>query len=247
MAATTRFDTDPSQASARKARPMLRPALMAACAIAITFAASGKVLAQDDDQTPEPSLMDKVMKGLGAEGSSINYRERSPLVIPPNTDLPPPEDGKKVAVAPNWPKDPDLTKAKEASAARKKNARASGTSAALYTNDVPLSSTELNKGMTPESKRTAVNTDAPGGDTSAPLYPDQLGYKGNLFSGWFKLPGTKDAATFTGEPERSTLADPPPGYQTPSPNYEYGVDPNTKDSTMRQTDADKRIYNGAPN
>ena len=30
-------------------------------------------------------------------------------------------------------------------------------------------------------------------------------------------------ATFTGEPSRETLTDPPPGYLTPSPDQPYGV------------------------
>jgi hypothetical protein len=32
-----------------------------------------------------------------------------------------------------------------------------------------------------------------------------------------------ESAPFTGEPTRDTLTMPPPGYQTPSPNYAYGT------------------------
>jgi hypothetical protein len=31
---------------------------------------------------------------------------------------------------------------------------------------------------------------------------------------------------FTSEPPRSSLVEPPPGYQTPSPNYAYGAGPD---------------------
>ena len=33
----------------------------------------------------------------------------------------------------------------------------------------------------------------------------------------------EEYATFTGEPPRASLTEPPPGYRTPSPNQPYGV------------------------
>jgi len=39
------------------------------------------------------------------------YRERSPLVIPPRSDLPPPAAAAEAPV-PNWPKDPDIQNAR---------------------------------------------------------------------------------------------------------------------------------------
>ena len=35
-------------------------------------------------------------------------------------------------------------------------------------------------------------------------------------------------ATFTGEPPRVNLTDPPPGYLTPSPDQPYGISPEKK-------------------
>ena len=75
--------------------------------------ASGAVRAQDgeeDDKTFEEKIIDNLMRGMGAtnmETPSIEYRERSPLVVPPKIDLPPPA-GATQANAPNWPKDPDV-------------------------------------------------------------------------------------------------------------------------------------------
>ena len=63
------------------------------------------------------------MKGIGGtnmENSSIDYRERSPLVVPPKLDLPPPASAAAEVNAPNWPKDPDEARRKAAIAARKK-------------------------------------------------------------------------------------------------------------------------------
>ena len=33
----------------------------------------------------------------------------------------------------------------------------------------------------------------------------------------------KDVGSFTGEPPRTALTEPPPGYRTPSPEQPYGV------------------------
>jgi hypothetical protein len=45
--------------------------------------------------------------------------------------------------------------------------------------------------------------------------PSQLGFLGF---------GKKtDSGSFTGEPERTLLTEPPPGYRVPSPNAPYGV------------------------
>jgi hypothetical protein len=42
---------------------------------------------------------------------------------------------------------------------------------------------------------------------------------------WFKK---EEYGTFTGEPPRASLTDPPPGYQTPSPDQPYGIPPDGK-------------------
>src|SRR5262252_4356265 len=50
--------------------------------------ATSRALAEDD----EPTFDQKIMQTLGLRGGAdIDYRERSPLVIPPKIDLPPPQ------------------------------------------------------------------------------------------------------------------------------------------------------------
>ena len=47
----------------------------------------------DDDRTFEEKIIGDIMAGIGAtnmENRGIDYRERSPLVVPPKLDLPPP-------------------------------------------------------------------------------------------------------------------------------------------------------------
>ena len=57
--------------------------------------------------------------------------------------------------------------------------------------------------------------------------PSQLGEKKSNFLSfdWLKK---EEYGTFTGEPPRVSLTDPPLGYQTPSPDQPYGITPEQK-------------------
>jgi hypothetical protein len=175
----------------------------------------------DDGKTFEQKLMDNLMSGLGGrkiDDGTINYRERSPLVVPSKIALPPPETGKK-KLAPNWPKDPDIA---ERAAAREaaKQKPISPEEARL-----PLMPSELNKKL-PRSASRSTETSTPGGNNAnSPLMmlPSELGYTGGLFSNAFGGSAKGESDKFTSEPERTDLTQPPTGYQTPSPNYAYGV------------------------
>src|SRR6266566_4262693 len=108
-------------------RPLLRAVRVSAVALGIgLIMVCGAARAQDDeeedDKTFEEKIIEGIMGGLGAtnmENKGIDYRERSPLVVPPKLDLPPPAAATEVK-APNWPKDPDEARRKAAIAARKK-------------------------------------------------------------------------------------------------------------------------------
>jgi len=174
---------------------------------------------EDDDKTFEEKVIEGIMAGIGGtnmENKGIDYRERSPLVVPPKLNLPPPQAEKAEINQPNWPKDPDAQRRKAATAARKKS-KPTPTEAAR-----PLTPDELNAGKTAASARTAP--DQPGSSSGNPmLSPSQLGYNGSLM-GIFG--GNKaESAPFAGEPTRETLTQPPSGYQTPSPNFAYGTGP----------------------
>ena len=78
----------------------------------------------EDDKTFEEKIIEGIMAGIGGtnmENRGIEYRERSPLVVPPKLDLPPPASAAAEAPAANWPKDPDAQRRKAAIAARKKD------------------------------------------------------------------------------------------------------------------------------
>ncbi|MEA2893051.1 MAG: hypothetical protein QOI05_3844 [Bradyrhizobium sp.] len=203
-----------------RSRTMMRALRLAAIVLGIGLVMSANTARAEDDEddsTFEEKIIKQIMTGLGGtnmENTGIEYRERSPLVIPPRSDLPPPAAAAEVP-APNWPKDPDVKKRKEAKEARKKD------------NKDPR---EASRVLTPSE--LAAGKTAPGGGSAGPdlpgnpgataiLSPSQLGWEGGL-KGMFG--GSKtESAPFTGEPTRDTLTMPPPGYQTPSPNYAYGT------------------------
>src|ERR1700719_4506031 len=89
--------------------------------------ASGVARAQDDedDKTFEEKVIEGIMAGIGGtnmDNRGIDYRERSPLVVPPKLDLPPPASAVEDVKVANWPKDPDERQRKAIIAAKKKNA-----------------------------------------------------------------------------------------------------------------------------
>lgn len=183
----------------------------------------GAARAQDDedDKTFEEKIIEGIMAGVGGtnmDNRGIDYRERSPLVVPPKLDLPPPESAKGEITDPNWPKDPDEARRKAAIAARKK-AHPDPIEASRI-----LTPSELNAGKTAPPTRTNNDPVQPGNSFNNPiLSPSQLGYTGS-FSGLFG--GNKaESAPFKGEPTRDSLTQPPVGYQTPSPNFAYGTGP----------------------
>jgi hypothetical protein len=177
----------------------------------------------DDDMTFEEKLIDNLMSGIGAksmEKPGIEYRERSPLVVPPKLDLPPPATSEAKA-APNWPKDPDVKRRKEAIAARQKANKAKENWQAAQ----PLSPAEMKVGQTAAPERTSNDPIQPGTNGNPSLSPAELGYAGGLWN-MMKGGNSSEAKPFTTEPPRQSLVEPPPGYQTPSPNYAYGAGPD---------------------
>jgi len=186
--------------------------------------AAGAARAQDadeDDKTFEEKVIEGIMAGIGGtnmENKGIDYRERSPLVVPPKLDLPPPAAASNEVKAPNWPKDPDEARRKAAIAARKKENKDPREAARI------LTPSELAVGKTAAPSRGSSDPIQPGNSANNPiLSPSQLGYNGG-FSGLFG--GNKaETAPFKGEPTRESLTQPPSGYQAPSPNFAYGTGP----------------------
>jgi hypothetical protein len=210
------------QGSSRALTRALRLAVVAlGIGLVMTAGAARAQNDDEDDKTFEEKVIEGIMAGIGGtnmENRGIEYRERSPLVVPPRLDLPPPVSVSGEVKDPNWPKDPDEAKRKAAIAARKK-AKPDPIEASRI-----LTPSELNAVRTAPPSRTNNDPVQPGNSSNNPiLSPSQLGYNGG-FSGLFG--GNKaETAPFKGEPTRESLTQPPAGYQTPSPNFAYGTGP----------------------
>ena len=217
----------------KQSQKLTRAAWFTAAALGIGLVmAAGPVRAADDDEddkTFEEKIIDNIMRGLGGtnmENRGIDYRERSPLVVPPRLHLPAPGQAAADPKAPNWPKDPDEQRRKAAIEARKKSNKDPREASRL------LTPSELSQGKTIAPKRGDNDPVQPGTNTNNPvLSPSQLGYTGGL--GLFG--GNKaETAPFKGEPARESLTQPPTGYQTPSPAFAYGTGP--RESLNKQYD-----------
>ncbi len=208
--------------------------------LVITAGAARAADDDEDDKTFEEKIIEGIMSGIGGtnmENRGIEYRERSPLVVPPKLDLPPPASTSSEVLAPNWPKDPDVQRNKAAAAARKKGSKPTAFEAAR-----PLTPSELNAGRVAAPARTNNDPIQPGTSANNPmLSPSQLGYTGGL-SGLFG--GNKtETAPFQGEPTRESLTQPPSGYQTPSSNFAYGTGPRESLNTRIDVMTGKEVRN----
>jgi hypothetical protein len=203
-------------------RPM-KLAQFAFGAAAVALVAFGQVSAAragDDELSSQESFSDKFWRTLGVKNPTtteyeINYSERSPLVVPPNRNLPSPVVN--ATPAPNWPKDPDVAKRR-----------------AKKDDDKPVirqydAAREADRALLPDELN---NVSRDPRTVSAPGTPEQSEPvnkpKRNLFDFSWLNPNKQEVTTFTGEPPRVSLTDPPPGYLTPSPDQPYGLLPEHK-------------------
>ena len=202
----------------------IRTATMSALLLSASLVLTAGVAHAEDDRelTFDQKIMKSLVEGIGGtnmDNRGIEYRERSPLVVPPKLDLPPPETDTQ-AMAPNWPSDPDIARAR---------AEAKADRDAKPTNPNEWNRTLTPAEMAPKRSRRATVADrklAPGEHGTSPMMaPGELGYTGGIFKGMFGGGNKSETTTFVAEPTRGALTQPPPGYQTPSPNFAYGTGP----------------------
>src|SRR6266700_197060 len=176
----------------------LRLAVIALGIGLVVGAGAARAEDDEDEKTFEERIIEGIMAGIGGtnmDNRGIEYRERSPLVVPPKLDLPPPAASSE-AKAPNWPKDPDEARRKAAIAARKKENK--DPRAAMR----PLTPDELSVGGKAAAVASANKTNdpvQPGTSQNNPvLSPSQLGFNGSLSD---LFGGNKtETAPFKGEP-----------------------------------------------
>lgn len=183
-------------------------------------AGHGAAIAQesDDDDTFEQKMIKGILGGIGldvGQGHNIDYSERAPLVIPPSNDLPPPQA--TAAAPPNWPKE-----ARRKKPVSGKKLDANGSVRQHNVEKATASAAEMTGGPKPTGgapaspAEPADNTTDIGGRPLPSSVVDTIGL--------FNIFGNKpESARFVSEPPRVNLTQPPAGYQTPSPNYPYGI------------------------
>jgi len=210
----------------------MREALACGLGAVLIVAGLSTALAGDDeeeDNLPDVQMMRSILKGFGLKrgDEAIEYRERSPLVVPPTRDLPPPES--EISVKSRnaaWPVDADEKRRKDALAVKRK-ASSIDESRALRPNEMMPGGTggtdTKGKALDPASSGDARVADG------GPMKPSALGFNGWT---WNSLFGSQpESATFKSEPPRDSLTEPPPGYRTPAPGQPYGI---SKDKTPQQ-------------
>src|SRR3954467_4554287 len=114
----------------------LRRALMGCLCgmlLALPLAASAQQAQDDDDDTFEQKIIKNILGGMGVNVGQpgIDYRERSPLVIPPTRELPPPHAAGTAARNPAWPREPDHKIAVRSRPNARASAEEPGTESAL--------------------------------------------------------------------------------------------------------------------
>ncbi|MGO8912550.1 MAG: hypothetical protein ACLQDM_24935 [Bradyrhizobium sp.] len=214
-----------------------------------------------DDQQDDRSITEKIsdgfknmVRGTNMDNRGIDYRERSPLVVPPTLDLPPPAASSNNVQIANWPKDPDERQRRAVIAAKKKNAppparvqvTTVGAAAADPAHPINIAPPPEDPPI-PGTTRPAYGNDRNGTAQIDPVYDkpgdlftggasmisdsigDPFGLFGDKKTGLTVTPGT--------EPTREALTQPPVGYQSPSPNYPYA--PESKGWLSGQSNPDR--------
>ena len=177
--------------------------------IAQWLLASGVLLAASSASAQEGALFKNLMEGVfGSKDNNIEYRERPPLVVPPASTLPRPQEPASTRNA-AWPNDPDV-------AARRAAARdrlLPATQREKYReNQRPLLSQE-------ELRRGRLAGQAVGNkefETTA-TYDENIGpIRIGKEMAARRTQEAADQLVYGSEPERKFLYEPPVGYRRPA-------------------------------
>ena len=174
--------------------------------------AGGLVLAAQPAFAQEGMLFKNLIEGAfgRSEGSDIDYRARPPLVVPPSSALPRPQDPGDARNA-AWPSDPDVQRRKDAA-----NPRPYALSEKARNNPL-LSQEELRRG------RISRGEDAPivaeeHGNYNNQIQPIRIGRDVAAR----RNQSAENTLTYGSEPQRRLLTDPPTGYRMPAATAKLG-------------------------
>ncbi|MDB5508744.1 MAG: hypothetical protein JWL93_1213 [Hyphomicrobiales bacterium] len=212
--------------------PKARLSLLGTAALAIVLAAAvpAPAFALDDDGSENVFSAVLGLVGIGGDkdGPNIEYRERAPIVVPPNRQaLPqplPPAAQRNGA----WPQDQEVVRRRQAAAERGR----------ARVDEVwnPVSQAELAKG------RAAPGTASRGSDNEC---NDPLARVCNAEKTWSDLRNARSNSDSVAdlvpgqEPSRSWLTEPPPGYRKPTKAQKYVAEPRGQEVDV--TDARAQV------
>lgn len=174
--------------------------------VAHLLIAGGLLLGASPAFAQDGMLFKNLLEGtFGKSTPDIDYRERAPLVVPPNSTLPPPQPSASARNA-AWPKDPDVERRKEDRERR-------------Y---VPADGVRDNPMLSPQEIRRGRTTTA-SQRPAAPARGDNDLYRdviepiriGKEQAAHYNEEAEKQL-TFGSEPPRRTLIEPPTGYRRPA-------------------------------
>ncbi len=144
------------------------------------------------------------LTGLGLGGDKpppIEYREHGKLVLPPNTELPPP--GSSAIADPSWPVNQEIARKKALKEEGKKSIAGVGDARLRYTHPFPPNEPVTIRSVTPDGQ--TVKCEGSCGSSSSVL--------GNLNPlNWV---GMGKKVPLGPEPDREWLTDPPQGFRAP--------------------------------
>lgn len=166
---------------------MKRTCSLVAISLSLGLAMSAGPARAGDDRTFTEKVSDGfygMIRGTNMDNRGIDYRERSPLVVPPTLDLPPPASASADVQIANWPKDPDERQRKAVIAAKKKNApppaRVQVTAAGGQVQPINIAPpVEPQQAVAPGTTRPAYASDRNGTALTDPVYDKP----GDLFTG----------------------------------------------------------------
>lgn len=177
--------------------------------------AGGLVLAAQPAFAQEGMLFKNLLEGVvggKGPGSDIDYRERAPLVVPPNSALPrPQEPGSTRSAA--WPTDPDVERRRN-----EKNVTPYVLTEKARNNPL-LTQEELRRGRTSAGgPRQPEIREGDNSNYDNQIKPIRVGKEVAAH----RNQEAEDTLAYGSEPPRRTLTEPPVGYRLPSASAALG-------------------------
>jgi hypothetical protein len=141
--------------------------------------------------------------GGGEKPPPIEYREHGKLVLPPNTELPPP--GASATADPAWPVNQEIVRKKALKEEGKKSIAGVGDARLRYTHPFPANEPVTVRAVDPDGQTVRCEGGGCGSGSSVLSNLNPLKWVGM----------GKSNAALGPEPDREWLTDPPKGFRAP--------------------------------